>query len=123
MKHDRPSRISTRRLLAGLAALAIILSALASCTMVGDRLNGVKLDADGPTSCVKDCNDSYKVQYAEEQKAHQENVDGCQALSQPDKDSCLSSESARHSAAMEALGEAKIECQNNCHRQGSGSAS
>src|SRR5262245_66677308 len=123
MKQARPSRISTPWMFAALAVLAITLTALAGCTMVGDSLNGVKFKADGPTDCVKDCNDFYKVQYSEEQKLHQTHVDGCQDLDQPDKADCIATEDARHTAAMDALGAAKIECQNNCHRQGSGTAS
>ena len=121
MKHARLSRTSAPRVFAAVATLAV-LSALASCTMVGDSLNGVRLKADGPTSCVKDCNDFYKGQYDEEQKLHQSNIESCQTLEQPDKGTCLEAESARHEAAMTALGAAKVECQNGCHRQGSGMA-
>ena len=121
MKHDQPSRTSTPRVFAALAALAI-LTALASCTLVGESLTGIKMKADGPTSCVKECNDFYKGEFDREQKLHDSNVEACLALEQPDKGACLEAESARHSAAMEALGEAKTACQNNCHRQGSGTA-
>lgn len=121
MKQAQPSRTSTLRVFAALATLAT-LTALAGCTMVGDSLNGVRLKADGPTSCVKECNDFYKVEFDAEQKLHDSNVEACQVLEQPDKGACLETESARHAAAMMALGEAKVECQNNCHRQGSGSA-
>ena len=121
MKHARLSRTSALRVFAAVAALALF-TTIAGCTMVGDSLNGVRLKADGPTSCVKDCNDFYKGQYDQEQKLHDANVEACQVLEQPDKGTCLEAESARHGAAMQALGEAKVECQNNCHRQGSGSA-
>jgi hypothetical protein len=106
---------------AAVAALAI-LGALAGCTMVGDSLTGVRLKADGPTSCIKDCNDFYKGEYDLEQKLHQSNVETCQTLEQPDKGTCLDAESARHEAAMMSLSDAKTECQNNCHRQGGGIA-
>ena len=122
MKHARPTRTSTPWVFAALAALAIALTALASCTMVGDSLNGIRMRDEGPTSCIKDCNDTYKALYDAEQKLHTENVDACQSLDQPDKGSCLTAEDARHTAAMTALGDGKIECQNNCHRQGSGTA-
>ena len=121
MKHARLSRTSAPRVLAAVAALAL-LSALAACTMVGESLNGVRLKADGPTSCVKECNDFYKGEYDEAQKLHLSNVEACQGLEQPAKTECLEAESARHSAAMMALGDAKTDCQNNCHRQGSGTA-
>jgi len=91
--------------------------------MVGENLTGVRFKDDGPTSCIKDCNDLYKSQYDDEQKLHASNVDACQSLAQPDKGDCLVAEDARHTAVMTALSDAKIECQNNCHRQGSGTAS
>ena len=123
MKQARPSRTSTWWMFAALAALALTLTALASCTMVGETLNGVRLKAEGPTSCVKDCNDFYKGEYDREQGLHQANVESCQTLEQPDRGTCLEAETVRHEAAKAALSAAKIECQENCHRQGSGSAS
>jgi hypothetical protein len=100
------------------AALGIVV--LSGCTMVGDGLTGVRARPSDATGCVKDCNDQYKTLYDQEQTLHLTNVDACQALSQPDKDDCLSAEAARHGAAMDALGDAKAACQNDCHRQGSG---
>jgi hypothetical protein len=120
MKQARLSRISAPWILLALA-LGLALLTFTGCTMVGDSLNGVRLGA-GPTSCVKECNDFYAAEYDREQKLHQTNVEGCQSQSQPAKGECLVSEDARHQAAKDALGDAKIECQNNCHRQGSGSA-
>ena len=105
-----------------LGAVALLgLLALAGCTLIGDNITGVKAGA-GPTTCVKQCNDLYKTLYDEEQKLHDTNVEACQAMSQPDKGECLVAEDARHTAAMASLGSGKIECQNNCHRQGGGSA-
>jgi hypothetical protein len=101
-------------------AFVIGLVALAGCTMMGDNLTGVKAHRSDTNSCIKDCNDRYKDLYSQEQALHLSNIDACQALSQPDKDACLAAEDARHQAAMEALGTGKVECQNNCHRQGSG---
>jgi len=89
---------------------------------VGDSLNGVNLDGVGPTSCVKQCNDFYAIVYKREQKRHDTNNDLCNTLDQPQKGECLVNEDARHQAAKTAIGDAKINCQNNCHRQGSGSA-
>ena len=91
--------------------------------MVGDRLTGVGLAVEAPITCVKECNDFYKAEFEREQKLHLENVALCQELSQPDKETCLSAEAARHEDAMTALSEGKVECQNNCHRQGQASGS
>ena len=105
-----------------LAIAAIGLASLIGCTMVGDNLTGVELDRTGPTTCVKQCNDSYKLLYQEEQKRHLAAVEACQALSQPAKGECLAAEDAAHQANKAALSQGKIDCQNNCHRQGSGHA-
>jgi hypothetical protein len=117
MKHARLTK--SLWVLGAVAIVALI--AFAGCTFVGDNVTGVKAGA-GPTTCVKQCNDLYKTLYDQEQKLHQTNVENCQALSQPDRGTCLTSEDARHQAAQAANGAGKIECQNNCHRQGSGSA-
>jgi hypothetical protein len=121
MKRARFSRAGALTVLLALAALAAALT-FTACTMVGEGLNGVQLRADGPTSCVKDCNDFYKAEFDREQILHLANIDACQALEQPEKGACLDAEDSRHVAAMTALGEAKVECQNNCHRQGGGTA-
>ena len=105
-----------------LGAIVVLgLIGLAGCTLIGDNVTGISAGA-GPTTCIKQCNDFYKDQYKAEQKTHDTNVADCQTLPQPDKGNCLTAEDARHTAAMTALGNAKIECQNNCHRQGTGSA-
>jgi len=103
------------------AAALLGLVALAGCTLIGDNVTGINAGT-GPTSCIKQCNDLYKNLYDAEQKVHATNLAGCQALAQPAKGNCLVAEDARHTAAMTALGNAKIDCQNNCHRQGTGSA-
>jgi len=103
------------------AVVVLGLAALTGCTLIGDNITGVSAGA-GPTTCIKQCNDLYKGLYNAEQKLHDGNVEACQALAQPDKGTCLVAETARHEAAKTALGNAKIECQNNCHRQGTGSA-
>ena len=117
MKHARLNK--SLWVLGAVAILGLI--AFAGCTFVGDNITGVSAGS-GPTTCVKQCNDLYKNLYAEEQKTHDTNNNACQALAQPDKGACLASEDARHQAAKASLGAAKIECQNNCHRQGTGSA-
>lgn len=118
-------RIARLRTIAwrGLAALGVVLLTIAGCTMVGDNITGVNLRETGPTTCVKQCNDTYKDLYAEEQKRHIAALEACQALEQPTKGECLVAEDALHSANKDVLGAAKIDCQNDCHRQGSGSAS
>jgi len=105
-----------------IVAAAVAVLAIAGCTLMGDNLTGVKVNGAGPTTCVKQCNDLYKMLYNDEQKLHQTNVEGCQALAQPDKGNCLAAEDVRHTAAMSSLGAGKIDCQNNCHRQGTGTA-
>jgi hypothetical protein len=117
MKH---ARLSKSLLVLGAVAI-VALMAVAGCTLIGDNITGVKAGV-GPTSCVKQCNDLYKMLYDQETKLHQTNVENCQALAQPDRGNCLVAETARHEAAKTALSSGKIDCQNNCHRQGSGSA-
>jgi hypothetical protein len=119
MKQARPKHLGV---ILAVAVLGIALAVLAGCTMMGDNVTGVGLDGAGPTSCVKQCNDFFKGEYENEQKLHLLNVEACQMLAQPAKGECLMAEDARHTAAMDALGAAKIECQNSCHRQGTGSA-
>jgi len=114
----RLTRISPLWIVAALVAVL----AVAGCTMMGDNLTGVRVNGAGPTTCVKQCNDLYKNLYNDEQKLHDTNVNNCQALPQPDKGNCLVAEDARHQAAKNALNAGKIDCQNNCHRQGTGSA-
>ena len=117
MKHARLTK--SLWVLGAVAIVALI--AFAGCTFVGDNVTGVKAGA-GPTTCVKQCNDLYKMLYAQEQKTHDTNNSNCNNLAQPDKAACLDAETARHEAAKASLASGKIECQNNCHRQGSGSA-
>jgi hypothetical protein len=123
MQHARPNRLRRAVAFAALAALLGLVSlTLSQCTMVGDSTTGLSLNGVGPTSCVKQCNDFYKLVYEAEQKTHLLNVENCQFLPQPFKGECLVAEDARHTAAMEAISTGKIDCQNSCHRQGSGSA-
>jgi hypothetical protein len=123
MQHARPHRLRRAVVFAALAAmLGLVALTLSQCTLVGDSLTGVNLDGVGPTSCVKQCNDFYAIAFKREQKIHDQNNEICQQLDQPAKGECLVNETARHEAAKTALGNGKIDCQNNCHRQGSGSA-
>jgi hypothetical protein len=123
MQHARPNRLRRAVAYAALAAmLGLVALTLSQCTLVGDSLTGVTVDGVGPTSCVKQCNDLYKIAYSREQKIHDTNNDVCQNLPQEFRAGCLESETARHEAAKAALSAGKIECQNSCHRQGAGSA-
>jgi hypothetical protein len=91
--------------------------------MVGDSLNGVQLERGRPTTCVKQCNDLFALLFKLEQKRHDAANDICQnSVPQADKAACLAAEDANHQANKAALTQAKTDCQNNCHRQGSGSA-
>jgi hypothetical protein len=119
MQHARHNRLRRAALLIALGVASITLS---QCRMVGDNVTGVRLFRGQPTTCIKQCNDQYKLLFDEEQKLHQTNVENCQALAQPDQGTCLQAEEARHSAKMVELGQAKINCQNNCHHQGAGIA-
>ena len=118
MPHVR--RIRRAAVYAALATLLGVVSlTLSQCTMVGDNLTGVGLNAGRPTTCIKQCNDLYKMLFDQEQKLHQTNLDLCGQ----DNGDCKNAEAARHSAAMDALGQAKLDCQTGCqHQQGTGSA-
>ena len=123
MQHARPNRLRRAVAFAALAALlGLAALTLSQCTLVGDGLTGVNLDGVGPTSCVKQCNDFYAIAYKREQKIHDSNNDLCQSLPQELRADCLAQETARHEAAKAALAQGKTDCQNSCHRQGSGSA-
>ena len=123
MQHARPNRLRRAVAYAALAALlGLVALTLSQCTLVGDSLTGATLDGVGPTSCVKQCNDFYAVAYKQEQRIHDTNNSNCNLLPSPFKQTCLDDETARHEAAKAALAAGKTECQNNCHRQGAGSA-
>lgn len=110
-----------RRIGRALAIAAPGLLVIVGCTMVGDQLTGIRAQQTGLISCVKDCNDAYKVQYAEEQARHIAAVEACKAFATDARDACLEAEAVLHEANKESLSQGKIDCQNNCHRQGSGS--
>jgi len=123
MQHARHTRTAPRIPTGALAgAIGIALMLVVGCTQVGDNLTGVELNRGRPTTCIKQCNDLYKMLFNDEQKLHETNVQNCQALPQPDKGACLAAEAARHEAEMDRLSQAKKDCQDGCHRQGSGSA-
>jgi hypothetical protein len=138
MQHARPNRLRRAVIYAALATmLGAVSLTLSQCTMVGDNLTGVDLNKGGPTTCIKQCNDFYKLVYDQEQKFH----DQAMLLCANQRDACMSSagtpeeqqacqvqyaacrdqEEARHTEATANNGQAKTDCQNNCHSQGTGS--
>ena len=125
MQHARPNRLRRAVAYAALAAvLGVVALTLSQCTMVGDSLNGVSLESGRPTTCIKKCNDLYAMLYKLEQKRHDAQVEICQALppGSLERQNCLDAETAQHQANKDALTQGKIDCQNNCHRQGAGTA-
>ena len=146
MQHARPTRLRRAVVYAALATLLGIVSlTLSQCTLVGDNLTGVDLSRGRPTTCIKQCNDFYKLVYDQEQKAHDQykllcdavncaalpndctacaptSRTCCQAYCIDYRQACQAAEAARHAAEMDRITQAKTDCQNNCHRQGTGSA-
>ncbi len=108
------ARFATRMLL--LVSLAASSLALTQCRMVGDTLNGVRVDSfKRKSDCVKSCKDKYHDDRKTENQLHGSNMGACAGNS-----SCRAAEIARHSAALEALEAAYVACQNSCHNQGGG---
>jgi hypothetical protein len=135
MQHARPNRLRRAVIYAALATmLGAVSLTLSQCTMVGDNLTGVDLYKGRPTTCLKQCNDFYKLVFDQEQKYHDQakllcDAVNCAALPQPDQAACIDARQAcqqveadRHAAQKAADTAAKINCQNNCHGQGAGSA-
>jgi len=106
-----------------LAIAAPALLVVVGCTMIGDQLTGIRAQKTGVQSCNKDCNNAYKALYAEEQARHIAAVEACQAGSEDVREACLEAEGDLHESNKESLSQGKIDCQNNCHRQGRGSGS
>jgi hypothetical protein len=134
MQHARPNRLRRAVIYAALATmLGAVSLTLSQCTMVGDNLTGVDLSKGRPTTCIKQCNDFYKLVYDQETKYHDQakllcDVEKCAELPQPDQAACIAArqacqnaEAARHTAATSFNSQAKQDCQNNCHSQGTGS--
>ena len=123
MQHARPSRLRRAVAFAALAGLLGVGSlTLTQCTMVGDNISGVDLERGRPTTCVKRCNDLFNALYEIESKRHNAANDICQALPVAQQQECQAIESATHATNKDALNQAKVDCQNSCHRQGSGTA-
>lgn len=121
----QPARLNRRgrAALTLTAFLGIASITLVQCRMVGDRTTGVQLFRNDASTCIKACNDQYKVLYEQERQLHDANVASCQALPPSDRGGCLAAEGARHSARMAELGQGKIDCQNSCHNQGGNTGS
>ena len=112
--HRSPARIATRILL--LLALTASSLALTQCRMVGDRLTGLKVDLlKRKSDCIKSCKDAVKDQRKAESDAHTAAIRNCAGNT-----SCLAEEAARHAAALQAIDNAYVACQNGCHDQGGG---
>jgi hypothetical protein len=111
-----------KRSIVSVLVLALAAAAFAGCTMVGDNATGVQLDRGQPTTCVKQCNDSYALLFNAEQKRHQAANEACQALPIAEQQACHAVEVTTHENNKAALTAGKVDCQNGCHRQGSGSA-
>jgi hypothetical protein len=94
----------------------------AGCTMIGDSVTGVSLTQQAIGDCISACAHAASDEMQTEQSLHQDNVDRCLELSEPDKGPCLNAEGARHSAAVQEIADRRRECQGGCHHQGSGSA-
>ena len=121
MQPVRLPRVAVHAMLATLLGIAAL--TLSHCTQVGDNLTGVGLNASGPTTCIKHCNDLYDLLFKLERKRHEAEKVICMAIDDNRlKNDCLNAESARHSARQTELGDAKKACQDGCHRQGVGSA-
>jgi hypothetical protein len=135
MQHARPNRLRRAVIYAALATLLGVVSlTLSQCTMVGDNLTGVDLNRGRPVTCLKQCNDFWALVYDQEQKYHDQakllcDAVNCALLPQPDQAACIDArqacqqaESDRHAAQQDANTQGKIDCQNSCHDQGTGSA-
>jgi hypothetical protein len=123
MQHARPNRLRRAVAYAAFAAvLGVVALTLSQCTMVGDSLNGVQLERGRPTTCIKQCNDLFALLFKLEQKRHDAANNICQSLDGDAQQACQQAESAQHQANKDALTQGKTDCQNNCHRQGAGTA-
>ena len=110
------------RMLAGAIACASVL-AVASCNQVGDSLTGVDLNRTVTSTCLGECRSDYNDAVSAEKKRHAVQNEACRALEQPDRNTCLEAEDALNRLNLIQLKSELTDCQNNCHRQGSGSGS
>lgn len=104
-----------------LAVFLLALAALAGCTMVSD-LTGLSLSKKARGTCISDCSSVANLAIQEELQQHQDHIAACLSLPTAERDACMAEEGARHAAAMQAIQASRLECLNNCHNQGQGSA-
>jgi len=119
MQHAQHNRLRRAAVyVALLMLLGVISLTVTQCRIVGDNATGVRIYKSNPNSCIADCQSTFQSDHDAEQKLHQTNVENCQALSPSDRGPCLVAEDARHSARMDEIGQAKLDCINGCHQQG-----
>lgn len=114
------SRFTTRRApwFAGLAvSLIVIACGLSQCTMVGDRLTGIRVSPlkNASSSCLAKCQDTARQALKDEAALHVTRVKACASDAQ-----CLEREEDRHEAAIGSIQAARRGCMNGCHQQGRG---
>ncbi len=123
--HHALLRRARRALVVVAIGVALVGLALAGCTMVGDSLMGVRLDRLLSTTCGKQCADQKNVDLKAEIKLHEANVALCKSTyppGDPGRQPCLAAEDARHTARVGEIQQAYVDCQDGCHKQGTGSA-
>lgn len=113
--------IRVRHSIVGMAFVGIFLS-LPGCTQVGDQLTGVKLRTFQPTECVRTCNLQFLRDLASETKKLAAALSACQQLPEADRRPCYQAAWAAYEAAVKVLKQARVDCTNGCHQQGSGTA-
>jgi len=104
--------------IAGLAAsLVVILCGLSACTMVDDRLTGVRIEPlkGKGASCIHTCEETAHQALKEEAALHVTRVRACDT----DRE-CLRAEKDRHIAAVRSIHAARKDCKSQCHKQGRG---
>lgn len=116
MAQHRFARARRAVVYVALAALFGVLSlTLAQCTMVGDSLTGVQMQAGGsPTTCTGMCRVNYHNALSAARKTHQAILQQC-----PDQ-ACKNTENARWDAQQAQLKADYDACVANCHKQGAG---
>ena len=117
----RISRHVGRQLVGALACASVM--AIAGCNQVGDSLTGVDLNRTVTSTCLGECRSEYNDAVAVEKKRHAAQNEVCRSLQQPDRSICLDAEDALFRSNLEQLKADLVDCQNNCHRQGSGTGS
>ena len=114
------TRIMTRRTVARVvfaALLGTIAVGLSQCTLVNDRLTGVRVSTSrtAASSCLTDCQKAAKDATQAENALHVSRLKAC-GSNVP----CITAEQARHVQALRAIGAAREACMNGCHSQGLG---